>query len=286
MPGELTDPTPIAQNWPRVHRITADTVPTMTRVLVTGTDQAIGASLLARLVRHDLIPVAAVGDGTGPVLAFDGAAVRDHAIAVDLDTHSSIEAALNDIDVLVHSRDVRPGQTASITDSVKAMASACADTDTHFVMVSRVGADLSSLDHRKQLWQAEQIIEDTPGLGFTIQRVTHPHAALKSLMQGLWLPLPAATPVQPVSPNDIAGRVVGLIKVGPSQRVRDFGGPELMSFREASNIMRQVTGSLPRSIPLPRVGVLAEARDGVHVTRSGDRGSESFRNWLEAHKND
>jgi len=253
----------------------------MTRVLVTGTDRPVGAALLPRLVRHSMTPVAAVGDPTGAMTSVDQDLVAAGEIAVDLDTHSSVHAALDGIDAVIHASDVRPGGSEDVVAAARAIASACADRDTHLVFVSRVGADLSSLAHRKALWQAEQVIEQTLDLGFTIQRITHTHFATERLLQGPWLPLPASAPIQPVSPEDVAGRLVGLVHAGPSQRVRDFGGPELMRFADVAHIYKQVRGSVPRTVPLPKVGVLREAVDGLHVTETGDRGTETFREWLK-----
>jgi len=73
---------------------------------------------------------------------------------------------------------------------------------------------------------------------------------------------------------------VGLAQAGPSQRVRDYGGPELMRFADVAHIHKQVRKTVPRKVPLPSVGVLAEALAGVHVTKTGNRGTETFRQWL------
>ncbi len=252
----------------------------MTRVLVTGTDRPIGKAILPRLVKYGFTPVAAVGDAVGPMTSIDHDLIADGQVMVELDTHSSISAALEGISTLIHTADARPGGSHDIPESVRAMAAACADRDVHLIFLSRVGADVSSLSHRKKLWQAEQVVEQTDGLGYTIQRITHTHPAVEKLLQGPWLPLPKATPIQPVSPNDVAGRLVGLIQVGPSQRVRDYGGPELMRFADVTHIYKQARKTIPRKVPLPKVGVLAEALAGVHVTKTGDRGTETFRQWL------
>lgn len=254
----------------------------MTRVLVTGTDRPTGQAVIPRLLRHSITPIALAGDVGGPVVTIDQDTMADHTIAVDLDTRPSLTQALEGVDALVHVADVRPGGSESIANAAQAMATACLAQNVHLVFVSRVGADQSSLDHRRDLWQAEQLLERTKDLELTIQRVTHPHAALAQLMQGPWLPLPPATPVQSVSPDDIAGRIVGLIQSGASGRVREYGGPELMRFADAAHIYKQVRGSIPRKVPLLKLGVIGEAVAGVHVTKTGDRGSETFRNWLKS----
>jgi len=253
----------------------------MTRVLVTGTDRPVGAAILPRLVRYDLTPVAGVGDTAGPVMSIDHDLIADGQVGVELDTHSSISAALEGISTVIHAADVRPGASHDIPDSMRALASACADRGAHLIFLSRVGADISSLSHRKKLWQAEQVIEQTDGLGYTIQRITHTHPSVEKLLKGPWLPLPPGAAIQPVSPADVAGRVVGLVQVGPSQRVRDYGGPELMRFSDVAHIYKQARKTLPRKVPLPKVGVIAESLKGVHVTKTGDRGTETFRAWLK-----
>ena len=252
----------------------------MTRVMVTGTDRPIGRAILPRLVKYDLGPVAAVGDPIGPIMCIDHDVIAEGQVGVDFDTHSSIGGALEGVTTVVHTVDVRPGGNDDIPDSMRALATACADREIHLIFLSRVGADISSLAHRKQLWQAEQVIEQTDGLGFTIQRITHTHASIEQLLEGPWLPLPQGTPVQPVSPADVAGRLVGLVQAGPSERVRDYGGPELMRFADAAHIFKQIRKTIPRKVPLPKIGVIAEAVNGVHVTKTGDRGTESFRAWL------
>ena len=252
----------------------------MTRVMVTGTDRPIGKAILPRLVRHGLDPVGAVGDPAGPITIVDHDAITPGPVALDLKVHSTIAAALDGIDTVVHAADASPGGNEDVAESARALASACATRGIHLILVSRVGADVSTIAHRGQLWQAEQVIEQTSGLGYTIQRITHTHDGAEQLLQGPWLPLPGATPIQPVSPADVAGRVVGLVQVGPSQRVRDYGGPELMRFSELAHIYKQVRGTVPRKIPIPAIGVFAQALAGVHVTRTGDRGTETFREWL------
>lgn len=253
----------------------------MTRVLVTGTDRPVGKAILPRLVKYNLTPVAAVGDAAGPVMSIDHDLIANGQVGVDLDTHSSITGALEGISAVIHTADIRPGSSHDIPETIRALATACADRDIHLIFVSRVGADVSSITHRKKLWQAEQVVEQTEGLGYTIQRVTHTHPSVEQLLKGPFLPLPKATPIQPVSPNDVAGRIVGLVQVGPSQRVRDYGGPELMRFADAAHIYKQIRKKLPRKIPLPNIGVLSEAVDGVHVTQTGDRGTETLRSWLK-----
>lgn len=255
----------------------------MTRVLVTGTDRPVGAAILPRLLRHGLAPVAAVGDPAGAITSIDHELVADGQAVVDVDIDAGIDIALEGIGAVIHAADLRPGGNADIAASARALASACAERDIPLMLLSRVGADVSSLAHRRALWQAEQVVEQTPGLHYTIQRITHTHPATERLLQGPWLPLPPHTPIQPVSPDDVAGRIVGLLQAGPSQRVRDYGGPELMRFTDVVHIYKQVRGSAPRRIPLPSVGVIAEAVAGVHVTESGGRGTETFRSWLELH---
>ena len=80
----------------------------------------------------------------------------------------------------------------------------------------------------------------------------------------------------------IRQRIQRVMVVGPSHRVRDYGGPELLKFAEAAHIYKQVRGSIPRKVPLPSFGVIGEAVSGIHVSKTGDRGTETFREWLNS----
>jgi hypothetical protein len=53
-----------------------------------------------------------------------------------------------------------------------------------------------------------------------------------------------------------------------------------MRFADCAHIYKQARNTIPRKVPLLKVGVLSEALAGVHVTKTGDRGTETFRQWL------
>jgi nucleoside-diphosphate-sugar epimerase len=146
----------------------------MTRVLVTGTDRPIGKAIVPRLVKYDFTPVACVGDMAGPVMSIDHDLTADGHAGVEPDTFSSVGAMLEGVSTVIHSADVRPGGSRDIPDATRALASACADRGVHLIFLSRVGADISSLTHRKQLWKAEQIIEQTDSLGSRFFRCLRP----------------------------------------------------------------------------------------------------------------
>lgn len=252
----------------------------MQRVLVTGTNNSLGQSVIANLARHDFSPVVVAGELSGQVVAVDAEHAIDR-IAVDLSTFDSLREALGDVSTLIHTADFRPVKGAAILDAARTIASACADSGTHLIYVSRVGVEVSSIKHRKKLLTAEQVIKATPNLGFTIQRITHPHGSLEQMMQARWLSYPPTAPVQSVDERDVADRLVGLTQAGPSGLVQDFGGPELLRFSEAAFIYKQVRNTLPRKVPIPPIGIMKEAIDGAHVCPHGDRGHRTFRNWLE-----
>lgn len=247
----------------------------MSRVLVTGAAGELGSLVVERLHRHDHDVVAFVVEG-GRVVPPPGV----HSIVGDIRNEKEVRAALGGVQAVVHAA-TRPSRANAVdVKGAEVMAKACASAGVHLVYPSIVGADESSLRYHKAKWQAEKVIHDEPGLEWTIQRATQFHSLIASFASAKVLPLPGRSAVQPVAAEDVAGRLVGLVQAGPSGRVRDYGGPELMTFAQAVQIYKHVRGSAGRALPLPRLGPLANAVAGTFVTPDGDRGRMTFRDWL------
>lgn len=248
----------------------------MKRVLVTGAETEIGRRLLARLVEHDIEPVAFFSEPPTESIGGDYFEVVGDVSDID-----EVGGAVVGVEAAIHLTPPSSG-SRGVNKSAEVLAEACAVRGVHLLYPSLVGADQSGLPNLKARWKAEQSIVGMPGLGWTIQRTTFTHRQLAASLQGQVWPLPGAVPVQPVAGEDVAARLVGLLQAGPSGRVTEYGGPELMTFADAVGIYKQVRGRAPRRIPIPRVGPFKEAIDGLHATPDGDRGRVTFREWLEA----
>lgn len=252
----------------------------MTRVLVTGAELGLGRSIITQLVKARMTPVALTGD-----ICLDPATVeRDpnfpRELPCELIPHHNTADAVSGIDVIIHSAasTARNGQCPF--ETTVALTEAALEHDAHLLLVSRVNCDRSSIPHRKRLAEAEALLESTDGLKYTIQRITHTHEDLAAILAASTVFLPKVSPVQPVASDDVASRLIGLIETGPSQRVADFAGPELMRLRDFAQIYNQVRSHMANFVWAPPFGGVKETKNGIHVTQSGERATTTFRNWL------
>jgi uncharacterized protein YbjT (DUF2867 family) len=127
---------------------------------------------------------------------------------------------------------------------------------------------------------------------FSILRATQFHTFLDQLIASaarlpLVLPLPAGFLVQPVEASEVAGRLMRCIADGPRGRVTDYGGPEVLSFREAGRQWREARHVTKRIVPIPVPGPMARAiRAGKGTAPQGDRGAISWQEWLRQTRDD
>jgi uncharacterized protein YbjT (DUF2867 family) len=94
---------------------------------------------------------------------------------------------------------------------------------------------------------------------------------------------PGAVPGMPVDPLDVAARLVRAMEEGPTARVEEFAGPEVLSFAELADQGLSARG-LPvrRLVRVPIPGRLGRAlRAGAALPRGGELGSTTWRAWLE-----
>lgn len=255
----------------------------MTRILVTGGAGVLGSAIVARLVEHaadqgiDIEVTALVQAGTEVTLP-DGVRLR----VGDVRKRSDVDPAVAAADVVIHTATQRRHPMSVDVSGTQQVAYACTEKQTNLVYPSVVGCEFSSLPYYRAKARAEKTITSVPGLGWTIARSTQFHPTLDAFLALPIVPLPAKARFQPVDPRDFAGRLVGLALVGPSGRVDDFGGPEVLTVTEMARIRRSIAGEAGRVWPLPKISALGEAADGLYVLADGDTGQTRYGQWLEA----
>jgi hypothetical protein len=95
------------------------------------------------------------------------------------------------------------------------------------------------------------------------------------------IPVPAGFLVQPVEASEVAQRVIRCLGDGPRGRVADFGGPDVLSFRDAALQWRVARHVDKPVVAVPVPGKLAAAsRAGKGTAPDGDRGAVSWLEWL------
>src|SRR5436305_7789331 len=91
------------------------------------------------------------------------------------------------------------------------------------------------------------------GLPFLAVRITHAHIAAHRLQAATKLPLalfPTDLQFQVLDPGEAADRLCEIVAAGPSGRVPDLGGPEVLTGRQLLRIWLKQRGMHRLVIPL------------------------------------
>lgn len=248
----------------------------MTHALVTGAAGILGSRITTRLAEHGMDVTALVRTGT---IATMPPGVR--VVEGDVRRRADVDPLVRAADVVVHAAtSARRFRSVDVTGT-QMVGYACAETTTHLVFPSMVGAEQSALPYLASKREAEETLTRIPGLPWTIQRTTQFHSTVDDMLAARFVPLAPRTPLQPVDSTEVAGRIVGLVLAGPSGRVADFGGPDQLQIRELADIRRSVLGTSGRLLPLPALGPLQAIADGAQLVDGDDRGHVTYREWLQ-----
>ncbi|QIJ61571.1 NAD(P)H-binding protein [Streptomyces sp. JB150] len=242
----------------------------MTTILVTG-----GTGTLGRLVTERLR-----ADG------HDTRVLSRHAqpYAVDLRTGGGLDAAVADVDTVVHcASSPRGGDEQAARHLVDAARRAGV---RHLVYISIVGVDRVPLGYYRTKLAVERLIEES-GLGWTVLRTTQFHDLLLQLFQTLArppvMPVPAGVADQPIDVAEVAGRLVELALGDPAGRAQDMGGPEIRSLESLARAYLTATGRRRPLIRVPLWGPTYRAfRTGGHLTPDRAVGKGTFEEFLRA----
>ncbi len=197
----------------------------------------------------------------------------------DLATGAGLTAALDGVETVLHlasssRRDI--GQTRILLDAM-------AGTDAHLVFISIVGIENVPYAYYRDKVASEQAITAS-GLPYTILRATQFHDFIAMFLDAQRrLPVTFVVPatVQPVHIPDVAERLVELVEAGPSGRVADFAGPELLTLRELAAHWQRAHG-IRRPIWTLRLpgGFARAARAGMLTSGLPAAGRVGFREYL------
>jgi uncharacterized protein YbjT (DUF2867 family) len=228
-------------------------------ILVTG-----GTGTLGRVVVRQLT------DARKPVRAIS----RSTTPPVDLLTGDGLDAALTDVDTVIHcattlgSKDV-PAAENLLTAAKKAGIK-------HLVYISIVGIDRVPLPYYKTKLAVERLIENS-GIPWTTLRTTQFHDLLARIWSGQRLPVVfyPSLRFQPVDTETVASRLIELADGLPAGRVPDLGGPRVQRAGDLARAYLRSTGSRRPAVPLWLPGkTFAAYRRGEHLTPEHAQGSD------------
>jgi uncharacterized protein YbjT (DUF2867 family) len=250
------------------------------KLLVTGASGVLGREVLLA-AQSSGIAVRAMS--RRPVPAHTG---REEWMQADLVTGQGIDEAVRDCDTIVHAAgDPRQAAAVDVNGTRRLMEAAARASIRQVVVVSIVGIDQVPFSYYKHKLATEQVVS-AAGVPFSILRATQFHSFLDQMIASaarvpLVHPVPAGFLVQPVQASEVAERLMRCIADGPRGRVTDFGGPEVLSFRDAAVQWQEARHMRKRIVLVPVPGPMARAlRAGKGTAPQGDRGVVSWREWL------
>ena len=87
---------------------------------------------------------------------------------------------------------------------------------------------------------------------------------------------------QPVDVREVAARLAALVEAGPSGRVDDLGGPQVLATTELMRTYLAATGRRRPVWTVPIPGPLSAFRHGDHLTPEHAVGRLTFAEWIQA----
>jgi len=257
------------------------------RVLVTGGSGRLGRVLVPLLsaAGHDVRILSRV-HRTGPGLL-------QSCIVGDLTTGVGLSEAVADIDVIVHAAsNSRNAGAVDVEGTQRLIDVARTAGVKHLLYVSIVGVDRIPFAYYQRKLAVERMIAES-GVPFSILRATQFHSFVAFLLSEaakypFMMPIPSGFVVQSVAVEEVAARLCRAIDDGPCGRLRDFGGPEVLPVEEVAEawIQQPHLYVALRAIPIYLPGKIAEAfRAGYNTCPDGERGTETWRDWLKRSRN-
>lgn len=216
----------------------------------------------------------------------DAPAHREWA-RMDVETGEGVAEALAGADAVVHAASDPRRHAVVDVEGTRRLAHAAREAGTpHLVYVSIVGVDQIPFPYYRSKAEAEAIVASS-GVPHSILRITQFHSFIDTMLAGvarapLVMPLPTSFRFQSCATSEAAERLVRAVETGPCGRLRDFGGPEVLTFREMAVAWKAARGVRKPVLPLFVPGGLGAAfRAGRNTLRDGgEHGSIRWADWL------
>jgi uncharacterized protein YbjT (DUF2867 family) len=201
----------------------------------------------------------------------------------DLLANTSVDAAVDGIDVVVHcaTQGTRDKDVTSVENLIAAARQAGVE---HIVHVSIVGIDRIPLPYYKTKLRVERTLEAS-GVGHTVQRATQFHDLINTTFSiqrfspALWTL--RGLRFQPIDTRDVAARLVELIHAGPAGRVADIGGPSVHTHADLGRMHLAARGGRRPVIQVAVPGrIVGGFRSGANLVPDNPVGTIGFAEYL------
>ncbi|WP_147915829.1 SDR family oxidoreductase [Ruania zhangjianzhongii] len=252
-------------------------------VLVTGATGMLGRAVIARLVAAGT-PVRALSRGQQQ----PSAAVS--WLTGDVTTGAGIARAVDGVGAIIHlaSAPYRRGYTREVEvhGTRRLLEEAAAANVAHLLYTSIIGCDRIPWGYFRTKTEAERVVASGP-VPASILRLGQFHdfvdQTFHSLARAGLLVGDRRVLAQPVDTADVAERIHAATRAGPSSRIEEFAGPEVLDLRLAAEQWSTATGTRRYILPVRVRGKLGKAFRAGHLTTSAaPRGVRTWRGYLSA----
>ncbi len=253
----------------------------MNRVLVTGGTGVLGRALVPKLQT--------AGFRVRVMSRRDPRPGEDNGVEwarADLESGQGLAAAVNGVQTIVHAATSPVKRKVDLDGTRRLLEASASEGVGHLVYISIVGIDKINFSYYKTKLAVERLIEAGP-LPWTILRAVQFHNLVDMALRGLTrLPIalvPTDLQVQPISAEETADHLVQAVAQGPSGRLQDIGGPEVLHVGEMARQWLATTRLRRKIIHIPMPGGFAAGfRKGLNTVPENRAGQITWADWLAA----
>ncbi|TPK90115.1 MULTISPECIES: NAD(P)H-binding protein [unclassified Mesorhizobium] len=212
----------------------------------------------------------------------------------DLATGAGLEDALRGADTVIHAATLSPiarrgmrivdffssPSDVDIEGTRHLLAASRRAGISHFIFVSIVGLEFSTLPYSRVKLAGERLVRDSQ-LSWSVIRATPFFYLLEQMLGGLrWLPvwpLPTA-PANPIDTRDVASYLAEAVSDDRRGMRPEIGGPEILPFSGFARQYRDALGLRRLILPLP---VSRRMSLAIGLIEASDRlGERTWKAWL------
>jgi uncharacterized protein YbjT (DUF2867 family) len=253
----------------------------MKRVLITGGTGVLGRELTPRLQ--------AVGYTVRVMSRRPAKPGEDDGVEwaqASLEEGTGLAEAVDGADIIIHTASSPVKRGVDVDGTGRLLEKAAAAGVEHFVYISIVGIEKIDYSYYKNKLAAERLIEAS-AVPYSILRATQFHELVDRLLPAFTrLPLafiPKNWQFQTISAAEVAEHLVAVVEAGPSGRLPDIGGPEVLRLEEMARSWLAAQGKRKAMVHLPVPGGLSAGfRAALNTIPESRNGKITWSQWLES----
>ena len=257
----------------------------MTKVLVTGGAGRLGNKVVKELTETGY-SVRIMGRKRQPTNLLSA---TEWAQA-DLETGQGITDAVAGIDVIVHaaSSPFKHTQQIDVDGTRLLLEQARVAGVAHVIYISIVGIDRIPYHYYRAKLAAEELVKNS-GIPWSLLRATQFHYLVDLSFQAttkvpLVTLLPTDLQCQSIAESEVASRLCEIVVAGPSGRLADLGGPEVLTTGEMARTWLMLREMHRSVLPLHLPGKVAQGfRRGYNTCPDQPvRGHITWTEWVQS----